>query len=273
MTKLLDQEVSKMRRKSGHIRDCPEGRDGTKEDGENRIAYEFSHTSALLTELRCAVGPLCDALGCYETDVAALKYAAPPRGTLDAGRQPLHRDFNPELIARLREKVRRKGLRIITPWTLLVAFTPGAKMYFLTGSTMTIVVLHRPGDAVLFRGDVLHGGASYQVDHWRCHFYLEPRAEVYAPLRGQQTFRHLKSEDNKPDVLTLFSVEKHTTTLPACSPNDQPRLWLATSWSPDQGFNQLRDQLAPSSLKLWDFKSEIHNEIHNEIFTEITTEI
>ena len=56
-------------------------------------------------------------------------------------------------------------------------------------------------------------------------------------------------------------------------PNDQPRLWLATSWSPDQGFNQLRDQLAPSSLKLWDFKSEIHNEIHNEIFTEITTEI
>ena len=36
---------------------------------------------------------------------------------------------------------------------------------------------------------------------------------------------------------------------------------------------QLRDQLAPSSLKLWDFKSEIHNEIHNEIFTEITTEI
>ena len=68
-----------------------------------------------------------------------------------------------------------------------------------------------------------------------------------------------------------------TTTLPASSglgiPNDQPRLWLATSWSPDQGFNQLRDQLAPSSLKLWDFKSEIHNEIHNEIFTEITTEI
>ena len=184
-----------MRRKSGHIRDCPEGRDGTKEDGENRIAYEFSHTSALLTELRCAVGPLCDALGCYETDVAALKYAAPPKGSLDVGRQPLHRDFNPECIARLREKVRRKGLRIVTPWTLLVAFTPGAKMYFMTGSTMTIVVLHRPGDAVLFRGDVLHGGASYQVDHWRCHFYLEPRAEVYAPLRGQQTFRQLKSED------------------------------------------------------------------------------
>jgi hypothetical protein len=101
-----------MRRKSGHIRDCPEGRDGTKEDGENRIAYEFSHTSALLTELRCAVGPLCDALGCYETDVAALKYAAPPKGSLDVGRQPLHRDFNPECIARLREKVRRKGLRI-----------------------------------------------------------------------------------------------------------------------------------------------------------------
>ena len=109
MTKLLDQEVSKLRRKSGHIRDCPEGRDGTKEDGENRIAYEFSHTSALLTELRCAVGPLCDALGCYETDVAALKYAAPPKGTLDVGRQPLHRDFNLECIARLREKVRRKG--------------------------------------------------------------------------------------------------------------------------------------------------------------------
>jgi hypothetical protein len=64
-----------------------------------------------------------------------------------------------------------------------------------------------------------------------------------------------------------------TTTLPACSPNDQPRLWLATSWSADQGFNQHRDQLAPSSLKLCDFESEIHNEIHNEIFTEIVTEI
>ena len=65
----------------------------------------------------------------------------------------------------------------------------------------------------------------------------------------------------------------NTTTLPACSPNDQPRLWLATSWSADQGFNQHRDQLAPSSLKLCDFESEIHNEIHNEIFTEIVTEI
>jgi hypothetical protein len=237
VTKLLDQEVSKMRRKSGHIRDCPEGRDGTKEDGENRIAYEFSHTSALLTELRCAVGPLCDALGCYETDVAALKYAAPPKGSLDVGRQPLHRDFNPECIARLREKVRRKGLRIVTPWTLLVAFTPGAKMYFLTGSTMTIVVLHRPGDAVLFRGDVLHGGASYQVDHWRCHFYLEPRAEVYAPLRGQQTFRHLKSEDNKPDVLTLFSVEKHVEEGGSWSMGaDEPPgfvLWMVKGMSVD----------------------------------------
>ena len=36
------------------------------------------------------------------------------------------------------------------------------------------VVLHlRPGDALVFRGDVLHAGESYENDNLRMHLYLE----------------------------------------------------------------------------------------------------
>ena len=95
----------------------------------------------------------------------------------------LHCDFNPDAITRLREKVRKEALRMVVPWTLLVTFKPGAKMYFKVGGSMIIAVLKRPGDAVLFRGDVRHGGGCYKVEHWRFHFYWEPKDTIQAAAR------------------------------------------------------------------------------------------
>jgi ectoine hydroxylase-related dioxygenase (phytanoyl-CoA dioxygenase family) len=34
----------------------------------------------------------------------------------------------------------------------------------------------QPGDAVLFRGDLVHAGAAYKSDHLRMHCYLDSAA-------------------------------------------------------------------------------------------------
>ena len=98
---------------------------------------------------------------------------------------------------------------MVVPWTLLVTFKPGAKMYFKVGGSMIIAVLKRPGDAVLFRGDVSHGGGCYKVEHWRFHFYWEPKDTIYKPLRGFPTYRHYVDEESGKATLALFNVEKH----------------------------------------------------------------
>ena len=123
---------------------------------------------------------------------------------------------------------------MVVPWTLLVTFKPGAKMYFKVGGSMIIAVLKRPGDAVLFRGDVSHGGGCYKVEHWRFHFYWEPKDTIYKPLRGFPSYRHYVDEESGKTTLALFNVERHA---------DQP----GGSWSLTDG--------NPSGFVLWMGKS------------------
>ena len=186
--------------------------------------------AALLAELRKASKPLREALQVHETGCAALKSVP----SSEDARQVLHCDFNPDAITRLREKVRKEALRMVVPWTLLVTFKPGAKMYFKVGGSMIIAVLKRPGDAVLFRGDVSHGGGCYKVEHWRFHFYWEPMDTIYKPLRGFPSYRHYVDEESGKTTLALFNVERHA---------DQP----GGSWSVTDG--------NPSGFVLWMGKS------------------
>ena len=59
------------------------------------------------------------------------------------------------------------------------------------------------------RGDVRHGGGCYKVEHWRFHFYWEPKDTIYKPLRGFPTYRHYVDEESGKATLALFNVEKH----------------------------------------------------------------
>jgi hypothetical protein len=210
ITSLLTAELPTIQRhrRAGHIRDCPEDYEETPQDTGHRKSYGFGPSSKLLAKLRSVSRPLREALACKETDAVVLESEAPGAGQPSFVRQPLHFDFNQQAYTRLREVIRRKRLRVVVPWTLLVTFSPGGKLYFKVGGKMVVVVLKRPGDAVLFRGNVLHGGAAYRVEHWRCHFYWEPKEEDYQPPRGEASYREEFHQEGKA-FLKLYGVETH----------------------------------------------------------------
>ena len=47
------------------------------------------------------------------------------------------------------------------------------------------------------------------MEHWRFHFYWEPKDTIYKPLRGFPTYRHYVDEESGKATLALFNVEKH----------------------------------------------------------------
>ena len=47
------------------------------------------------------------------------------------------------------------------------------KLVVSVGDLLVVVQLDA-GDAILFRGDVLHAGACYPSEHWRMHEYWSP---------------------------------------------------------------------------------------------------
>ena len=64
------------------------------------------------------------------------------------------------------------------------------------------------GDAVLLKGDVLHAGAAYDVEHWRMHFYLEPRdSSLYGEKGPVGQFR----DDDDTESLQIHNLEDITT--------------------------------------------------------------
>ena len=83
--------------------------------------------------------------------------------------QVIHADFCGEKIEQWRESHSKSSW----PWTVLVALDDFARIRMLIGGEDLLIIL-RAGEAVVFRGDVLHGGAAYSIGNIRAHFYLEP---------------------------------------------------------------------------------------------------
>lgn len=87
-----------------------------------------------------------------------------------------HHDFAQEVI-RLHQGA-NSGVRT-WPWTLLTFLSNHGWLYVVLVDGR-VVKLHVPhGGAVLFRGDVLHGGAAYDEWHLRAHWYLVPKVSDY----------------------------------------------------------------------------------------------
>ena len=85
-----------------------------------------------------------------------------------------HRDFSPEKLKH-HHAAQLEGLQKCTyPWTLLVTLSGPGYLYVCTYNGQVIKVLIPHGCGVLFRGDVLHAGAAYQLPNTRAHWYLTP---------------------------------------------------------------------------------------------------
>ena len=89
------------------------------------------------------------------------------------GAQPLHCDYEPIAIAKLR----------IKPLGVLIALTGGTRLNICTRHLEV-----NAGDAIVFAGDVVHGGASYAEDNVRIHAYLD--VPTHARI-ANQSFLHV----------------------------------------------------------------------------------
>lgn len=97
--------------------------------------------------------------------------------------QPLHTDVLAGEAAAVR---RRAGGR--PPASVLVTLDADGALLLLNRADPREVFelpLPRPGDAVWFDGDVVHGGCSYPAPHRRCHFHLLPEGVPSAGASGE----------------------------------------------------------------------------------------
>jgi hypothetical protein len=93
--------------------------------------------------------------------------------------QPAHTDYEPQAELDVDQ----------IPLALLLAVMPDTKLHVwprsiglsadvsrITGPIAKQTIELDPGDAVLFRGDLVHAGAAYSSDHLRMHCYLDSAA-------------------------------------------------------------------------------------------------
>ena len=73
------------------------------------------------------------------------------------------------------------------PLSVLLATEPGAKLWVCpNGCDGEAQLLELAvGDMLVFRGDLVHFGAGYDVQHFRIHAYIDPPAHIYARLLGE----------------------------------------------------------------------------------------
>ena len=166
----------------------------------SRRMHAWPDGSKLLQALEEVVVPVAQQLGAYVASSSALSSLPPPRGAPRRRRQLAHTDY-------CMEKVK---LCAAWPWTLLFALTDFARVFVRTADGKDVVLLLRLGEALLFRGDVLHGGMEYSVLNWRAHFYLEPLGTTGLRMQGK--------------VLALHEVDMSAYKLPDAVDVSLPRV-------------------------------------------------
>jgi hypothetical protein len=160
----------------GHVRNS--GADASAaSDTSYRIAHEMTAGSELHVLVSQAAAPILELLECEETGWAALESRQVPSEADTPPIQAAHYDFSQSCVKRHHDAQSKAHKRATYPWTLLVALSAEARLIvYRRGrrSCPRVVRLPLPGDAVLFRGDVWHGGDTYRAANWRYHMYLEP---------------------------------------------------------------------------------------------------
>lgn len=158
-----------------HIRDVPLGMEGGSKDQDTRRGYDLPDDSVIAQRLSRRLAPLRAKLGVRCTARVALESVKPSQGAQRRRRQIGHYDFEQRKCAKWVRALKAKRQRITCPWTLLVSLMEGGMLNLWCQGRWVVVRLNA-GDAVLFRYDTWHGGASYDAAHWRVHEYWEPLA-------------------------------------------------------------------------------------------------
>ena len=190
----------------GHVRNS--GADAcAASDTSYRIAHEMTAGSELHVLVSQAAAPILELLECEETGWAALESRQVHSGADTPPIQAAHYDFSQSFVKRHHDAQSKAHKRATYPWTLLVALSAEARLIVYRRGRRCcprVVRLPLPGDAVLFRGDVWHGGDTYRAAHWRYHMYLEP-STCHTTKEGS-----FRSDINAQDTVIegLFDVQK-----------------------------------------------------------------
>jgi hypothetical protein len=158
------------------IRDVPVSADDDS-NGSGRQSLKVPASGPIAKALDERTAPIRERLGvrCVQR-VGILSMA------MSCRRQVLHYDYSDGQYTRWSKHEKKKSKKLRDkpparyPWTLLVSLQPGGKLIIEKqgdGGGPVVIELGA-GDAVLFRYDVKHGGASYTLKHMRLHEYWEP---------------------------------------------------------------------------------------------------
>ena len=159
------------------IRDMPVSADEEASNGSGRQSLTVPASGPIAKALDERTAPIRERLGvrCVQR-VGIVSMARSCR------RQVLHYDYSDGQYTKWRDQEKKKSKKLPYkpparyPWTLLVSLQPGGKLIVEKqgeGGGPVVIELDA-GDAVLFRYDVKHGGASYTHKHMRLHEYWEP---------------------------------------------------------------------------------------------------
>ena len=152
-------------------------------DFEGRFAEALQEAGVL----HCTDGSLKTVNDCY-----ALRSLPSPEGEEEdddlaiarAGRQPAHSDC-PEPVEGSLAELADDDM----PLSLMLAVQEGTRLWVFPkgcqASDAAVLVRIPVGAMLVWRGDLVHAGAGYDVDHVRVHAYVDPPAGVYFRPRGK----------------------------------------------------------------------------------------
>ena len=76
-----------------------------------------------------------------------------------------------------------------SPLSALLAIEPGTKLWVFPNGCEAeedaFLATIEVGEVMVWRGDLVHAGAGYAVEHTRIHAYVDPPASVYARPTGK----------------------------------------------------------------------------------------
>ena len=187
---LRDSSCARLQEGQSILNDAKDSRRKAAKDLSRRM-HEWPPECSLHALLGNYALRVATYLGCRVAATSPLSSLPPPPG----GRrqhQVAHHDYSQKKLQKWLE-----GGNITYAWTLLFAVSDNARLFVVAADGARVVLVFQPGEAVLFRGDVLHGGMAYSYRHWRAHFYLEPI--------GAPSLRH--EDDGRKTFLALHSLE------------------------------------------------------------------
>ena len=99
-------------------------------------------------------------------------------GAAERGRQPTHSDAPNPSRGRIGDLANAD-----VPLSIMLAIEPNTKLWIYPNgcddTTGALLVELNVGDALVWRGDLVHAGCGYAVQHYRLHAYIDPPRDIY----------------------------------------------------------------------------------------------